>query len=645
MSLLAVLFLAAASSRVESVGLTNLGDRLAVRVTLSGTPGMVAVHREGEAARVSIMDADFGLRFAGGRRFSWTPADGFDTTLLAAPVRLDRITIEATPSEVSVILRVPPEVSVDVQRDARGLLLVFHEAPAAAEPARVASAAPAPAPPVPTPAPPRPEPTPPAPEPSARPLAVAPVAPPPAVPPPGAPAVEPPPPAIAAAPAPRVPSAPTAPSDTAELAKRLFPSSAAESTQTGTAVAELYPRLFPAGAPQRAPEEAVAPTTSGEPIGPEQGLAVGPFRVKAGVDARFVDADTFVQDTPQPTRDQFGALAPRITATAPVSTGQLALEYAPTLRAFGQYVDDNSNSQVASARIEAPLGPNVTFRAGERFVSSVLETREADPGGEYFYGLGRFHKNVIDAGASIMVGPRFSVELAGSAGAVDFTQPSSFFSYDTRSASAGLGFELTPNLKAVAAYAYDEVPKPVDRPQAEASASSGTFTLTGDILPLLTGELTVGYRDQTSPNAGVGGTHFSGFTMAGTLTRQIGYASHFTLLLSRATPVSNFQNNGFYVATAIQGTLEAPLPLELRLNAGLGYQWSDYQVPDLQIGQPRADTILGWYVGLRRPISRQLFVSAAYRHETRSSNLGQFDTKTSAFALQLQWDILGVTPR
>ena len=127
MSLLAALVLAAAAARVESVSLTTLDSRLAVRVLVSGTPGLVAVHREGDVARVSIMDADLGLRFAGGRRFSWTPSDGFDPALLAAtPAKLDRLEIAAGASEVSVLLHVPPEVSVDVRRDSRGLLLVFR---------------------------------------------------------------------------------------------------------------------------------------------------------------------------------------------------------------------------------------------------------------------------------------------------------------------------------------------------------------------------------------------------------------------------------------------------------------------------------------------------------------------------------------
>ena len=258
MSLLAALVLAAATARVESVSLTTLDSRLAVRVLVSGTPGLVAVHREGDVARVSIMDADLGLRFAGGRRFSWTPSDGFDPALLAAtPAKLDRLEIAAGVSEVSVLLHVPPEVSVDVRRDPRGLLLIFRGAssrgaharrpggagagsrssPAAGRPSgddagrrgsrlrRAGAVA------------------------SARRCRAA-FAPPEAAPSTVEPApVEP----VAGARRgrgdPPRPAAGHLPGDTADLARQLFPTAPAEAPSATTgAVSELYPRLFPAAA-------------------------------------------------------------------------------------------------------------------------------------------------------------------------------------------------------------------------------------------------------------------------------------------------------------------------------------------------------------------------------------------------------------
>jgi hypothetical protein len=656
---LAALVLAAASARIDSVYLTNTADqRLAVRVAMTGTPGMVAVHREGAAARVSIMDASLGGPFASGRHFSWTPSDGFDPALLAAtPAKLDRLELTATDSEVSVLLHVPPDVAVDVRRDTRGLLLVFRTGPALETQALHVAQPPPPAPVVPAPAP-----APVVREPPPEPLAVAKAAAAP-TPAPAASPVEPPAPPlrepapVASTPAVAAPVAPApAPSaaDTADLAKRLFPTTSAEGQAPTGSVAELYPQLFPSGAPVKheaepAVEAMPEPTT-------DQGAVLGPFRVRASVDVRYVDADTFVESTAQPTRDHYLEVQPRVLAVAPVGAGAFTLEYSPVFRAFAAHDQVNSNSQLVGAGLELPVGARVTLRARDRFQSGVLDTRVVDPGGEYFFGLGHFNRNDADGGVSIGVGPRLSLELAGALGQVHFTEPSSFFDYETRTASAGFGFELTPRLRMIAAYVYDAVPRPDERPEAESTANSGRLSLSGEILPLLTGELSLGYRSEDAPNAGVGGTHYSGLTMRAALTRELGRDAAFSLYGNRSTPASAFEQNGFYVSTGVQGVLRVPLFSKLEGRGGLGYQWNDYRTIASEIGVPREDRIFGWFVGLRRPIARKLALNAAYRSEDRNSNCckstnpakpnaDSFDTSATGFYFTLEWDIFGTPQR
>jgi hypothetical protein len=268
-----------------------------------------------------------------------------------------------------------------------------------------------------------------------------------------------------------------------------------------------------------------------------------------------------------------------------------------------------------------------------------------DPGGEYFVGLGRFNRNDVEAGASITVGPRLSVELGGSLGMVHFVEESSFFDYDTRLVSAGLGFELTPRLRAIASYVYDTVPTPDERPEAESTAHSARLSLSGEILPLLTGDLSVGYRSQDSPNAGPGGQSYSGFVMSASLQREIGEDATFSVFANRSTPLSAFEENAFYVTTGVQGVLDVPLVARFEARGGVGYQWNDYRTVAEEIGAPREDRILGWFVGLRRPIARKLWLGAAYRKEERSSNIDTFDTDADGFYFQLEWDIFGSARR
>jgi hypothetical protein len=295
--------------------------------------------------------------------------------------------------------------------------------------------------------------------------------------------------------------------------------------------------------------------------------------------------------------------------------------------------------------LELPVGSRVTLRARDSFQSGVLDTRIVDPGGEYFFGLGRFHRNDVDAGASIVVGPRLNVELRGALGTVRFVEDSSFFDYDTRLVSAGFGFELTPTLRAIASYDYDRVPRPEERPEAESTAHSARLALSGEILPLLTGELSVGYRSSDVPNAGPGGQGYSGLVLSAALQREFARELKLSIFGSRSTPVSAFEDDGFYVSTGVQGVIDVPLAARFVARAGLGYQWNDYATIAEQLGVPRGDRILGWFAGLRRPIARQLSLSAAYRNERRYSNLDQFDTDADGLYLQLEWGIFGKTNR
>jgi hypothetical protein len=194
-------------------------------------------------------------------------------------------------------------------------------------------------------------------------------------------------------------------------------------------------------------------------------------------------------------------------------------------------------------------------------------------------------------------------------------------------------------------YVYDRVPTPDQRPEAESTAHSARLSLTGEILPLLTGELNVGYRSQDSPNAGPGGTSYSGLTFGASLQRELGREATVSVYATRSTPVSAFEQNAFYVSTGVQGVLQLPLAARFELRGGLGYQWNDYQTVAQEIGSPRADRILGWFVGLRRPVAHKLSLSGAYRKEKRNSNIGTFDTDADGIFLQLEWDIFGTTKR
>ena len=633
------------AGRIEGVALLPYEGGLAVRVNYTGRPGRVSVTRSGNTARVTLAQTELGWRFGASRRFEWNPAVAPLQTFPAAAQSLDLLRIEQGRGETVLVFELPPTVTIDLRQARYAVLVILRDASHA--PTLVARA---PTPPVAAPAPPRPATLPtPRPEPSPTPVAAAPVA----APPPG--------PVATPAPAPLVAQAEPLPSttvaapasNTADLYRQLFPTAtapAASSTEPtpgegGDDTGALYSRLFPNAAP--------AQGASGENMGTEEpdrgseiesGFPLGPFRLRPTFTLSYVDANASLLDTPGTVRDRYFQFEPGISARAPVRDGSFTAEYLPSFRAGASFDVTKDPSHLLTADLDFPIGSDSKLTVSDRFVASTLDTREADPGGEYFFDLSRFQRNLLSANARLGFAPRLFVELGGAVNHVSFDQSGGFFSYENRLASAGLGYELSPNLRASVSYAYDEVPTPEERPEAEQSASSVLLNLSGDILPLLTGHLSVGYRDQSAPNAALEGRHFQGFTMSGALTRVFSRSSAFSLLLNRSTPVSNFESNGFYVNTSVQASVAAALPWSLTLDTGLGYVWNDYNVPTLELGVPREDRILALYAGLRRNVAQHWWISGFYRRERRESNLADFNTTSDGFLVQVNWGLFGPKP-
>src|SRR5262249_19458579 len=162
---------------------------------------------------------------------------------------------------------------------------------------------------------------------------------------------------------------------------------------------------------------------------------------------------------------------------------------------FSSYAEVGTTTHIANGSLDLPAGTRFNLSAAEHFVHGLLETTEVDPGREYFFGLGRFTRWDTQLGARIELGSRLGVYLGAGWNQVGFDSPSSFFSYTVQNLSAGLGYELTPSLRAILGYTYSHVPRPDARPQAAFKAHSLGLSLKGELTPLLTGQVAVAFRD------------------------------------------------------------------------------------------------------------------------------------------------------
>jgi hypothetical protein len=394
---------------------------------------------------------------------------------------------------------------------------------------------------------------------------------------------------------------------------------------------ELYGQLFPVplAATAVAPptEEAAAETST-------DAWRVGRMTIKPGLTTTYVDADTLTGESVEPVRDRFLQVAPYVELALPLSDGTFRASYEPRFRFFSSIPEVGTTTHFVNAGLDLPVGTRVTVRGNYHFSHGVLETREVDPGQEYFFDLGRFTRNTASAGVDVDLGPRMTASAGAGFTDVDFTGSDQFFSYRERVAQAGFGYELGADIKATATYLHHTVPPPDERPIVEANGDDLVFGLDGQISPRLRGRVDLGYRHWSSPSAPDAGRSYSGLVAALGVQRQLGRLSTLEVRGGRSTELSAFEDNAFYVMTFVDGALNTPIPFAFTARAAVGYQWNTYDVPQALIGEPREDTILGLAVGLGRNLGPRVYVRADYRRDRRRSNLPGFDVTTDGFIVQ-----------
>lgn len=411
------------------------------------------------------------------------------------------------------------------------------------------------------------------------------------------------------------------------------------------ATAELYRGLFPA--PSAGPVEGAidgsGPASPGAAA--KGGLELGALSLRPSLIVRAVQADsTPVGGTPIEERQLH--IEPRIGVDLLLGAGHLTGTYTARLRR-GTNVPElsaitESTTHLADATLELPLGTSLELRIDEHFSTGYLETDEVDPGLEYFTNLGRYERNQIGAQLRYTGPGRLGLELGGLHNEVDLEDevpgrpgvPTGFFDYEIRAAQAGLFFELTPDLRASLEASRADTPTPEERPLAESTLDRLSLHLAGDLSALTRADAWVGYERRTSPRATSEG-HYDGLGLGAAVRRELAEGTIVELGASRATRLSNFEDNAYYVASSVFAQATRSIPFGLSVRAGAGYHWNDYRVASASLGEPRADRIFGWNVGLGRSLSRWAYVRADYGRQSRSSNLKAFENVTDSLIVQL----------
>jgi hypothetical protein len=428
--------------------------------------------------------------------------------------------------------------------------------------------------------------------------------------------------------------------------------SAAPPARDPESVRDLYAKLLPPPFGTGADTIPTGPPAT-ETRTLEEGLHFGPVRVLPSLFTSYIDADTALLDTPEPVRDRYFQVEPRVVLdmgdASPEAT-RFQLAYSPRFRMSTDFGDVRQPTHLATASLGVPLGGAIALRASHHYAQGVLETTEVDPGREYFFQLAPFTRNQTMVGAALSGGGRISLDLDATRDDVKIEDEGGFFDHRLNAASASVNYETGALSRAYLRYTWSHVPTPVERPLAESTASTVALGLAGDILPLVKGEVEVGYRSLSAPRAGEGGTRFQGMTLAANVRKEFTPSAVVSLLGIRATYPSDFETNAFYVATGFGAETDLGLPLSLAFHGAAGWQRNGYQVVAIGLDVPREDEIVGWSAGIGRALNRWSFLRADYRRDHRTSNVPGFDTDGHSFVIQLGLGYLGnaaagVSPR
>ncbi|HVR71132.1 MAG TPA: outer membrane beta-barrel protein [Vicinamibacteria bacterium] len=409
-------------------------------------------------------------------------------------------------------------------------------------------------------------------------------------------------------------------------------------SEPGADVQALYRGLMPApGAESSAAGDEGSRGPERGHLDEAEGFHFGLLTLRPSVSGLYVDAESALLETAEPLPNRYYEIRPRLAGELPVRTGRLQADYEARMRRGSSFaLVEDTTTHIANASLELPLGPSIVARGGGHFARGLLETTEVDPGREYFFRLGRYTRYDVSGGLRVRTGGRLDLDLAGGLYRVDVAEDAGFFDHEIRTASAGVGVEIGPRVRAVLGYGYEEIPGAgTERAEARMQAHAGSISLQGEILPLVTGFVTAGYRDQRNPGAGEGGTRYTGLHASARVLKEFSRSTTLAVTAGHGTSPSGFEGNGFLVARSVLGELNLALPLSFLAHAAAGYHRNDYRVPSAQIGRPRQDRITSWAGGLGRSLTDWAFARADYRYERRESNLDQFDTDSHALSVQV----------
>jgi hypothetical protein len=431
--------------------------------------------------------------------------------------------------------------------------------------------------------------------------------------------------------------------------------------------ADLYRRLFPSTNDPSV--GGVGPTQIGEQQNWYSDFTWLGIQARPWVSVSYVDGKTTQPESNTVTSDSYWVIQPNLglgfsPALGGSREGQWKINYTPRFRRLQSLNLPRLASHFFDAGLDQPVAAFGSFYGNYHFSTGVLETDEVDPGREYGIGLNRvvdtslerFHRNSFSLGIRFDAVAETSVDVNVGKTSVRYGNVAAdapylfgeraFFDYDTQTLNAQLRRGLGEGRLVSLLFNVHDTPAQKERVQVEGRGYTYGASLEGEIAALTTGRVMFGYRTQKNPSAGEGGQNYKDITYGAQLVRELSEDTTLGLGADRKLYLSAYEDNGFYVADSLRGDLNTQLPFAFFLRGSAGLQSNNYEASP-QVSETtgelvlRKDRIGYWSVGLTRSVTSWAYLRFDYTSERRNSNLDRFNVRTRALTFQLGLGFFG----
>jgi hypothetical protein len=291
-------------------------------------------------------------------------------------------------------------------------------------------------------------------------------------------------------------------------------------------------------------------------------------------------------------------VSPTIEVFLPFTRNGIRFDYSMLYRNYQRIQLTRNVDHVFNTDSSFDLTPILSLAVRNRFSVSAVDSREFTPGREVIFSDSPFRRNDLGIQMNWTISENDSLGFSSNWNHVFFSQRADagsapFYDFDQYGFAGTYRRDVSERLGIVAGGGYRQSLTNDPRNISNSKGFEVTGGIDGAVTPLITGQFTVGASFDSYPGS-LTNTARS-LIFRGGFAKEISERSQASVSLSRASNLSNFQQNPYFVSTGIGGSYSRELKPDMTLLLSSSYQRNGYPL-QLQAGP----AIPGDMVGIKR---------------------------------------------